>query len=223
MGQKVNPIGFRVGITEPWSSRWYVGKKQFAGLLVEDYRIREFLKKQYAFAAIARIEIERSGESVKVILHTARPGIIIGRKGSEVDRLRGRLEDLSDGKIDVEIREIKTPELSAQLVAQNISEQLIKRSSFRRTMKKAMDTTMQMGALGFKVQISGRLGGAEMARTETYRAGRIPLQTLRANVDYGFQTAVTTYGTIGVKVWVYTGDKALLTEDAQDATDAQKG
>jgi len=220
MGQKINPIGFRVGITEPWSSRWCVDKKRFADLIVEDYVVRGFIKKNYSFAGIPRIEIERSGENVKVILHTARPGIIIGRKGAEVEKLRSRIEDLTTKKVDVEIREVKTPELSAQLVAENVAEQLTKRASFRRTMRKAMDTTMQMGALGFKIQVSGRLGGAEMARTETYRAGRIPLQTLRANVDYGFQTAVTTYGTIGVKVWVYTGDKDPISEEAQDAVDA---
>jgi small subunit ribosomal protein S3 len=220
MGQKVSPVGFRVGITEPWSSRWYVDKKQFSDFIVEDYEVRKFVAKTYAFAGISKIEIERSGETVKLILHSSRPGIVIGRKGAEVENLRGRLEEITGKKADVEIREVKKPELSAQLVAQGIAEQLTKRASFRRTMKKAMDTTMQAGALGFKVQVSGRLGGADMARRETYRAGRIPLQTLRAKVDYGYQTAVTTYGTIGVKVWVYTGDQEPLIEEAQDAVDA---
>lgn len=205
MGQKVNPTSFRLGIVERWRSRWYAGKKGFKKALLEDYRIRKYVKDNYKFAGIPKIEIERKGEEVNVILNTARPGLVIGRKGAEVDKLRGKLEEITGKKVNVNIVEISKPELDAQLVAESTAEQLEKRSSFRRTMKKAVEMGMQSGALGIKIICSGRLGGAEIARSETQSEGSIPLHTLRAIIDYGLAEALTTYGTIGVKVWIYKG------------------
>jgi len=207
MGQKVHPTGFRVGITEDWRSRWFASKSAFSRYLVEDEKIRRFIKQNFKFAAIPLVEIERTtADQVTVILHTARPGIVIGRKGAEVDRMKGQLEDLIHKSVNINIREVTRPELSGQLVAEAICGQLEKRTSFRRAMKRAMETTMGAGAGGMKVQVSGRLGGAEMARSESLNQGKVPLHTLRAKIDYGFSEAATQYGKIGVKVHIYLGE-----------------
>ena len=209
MGQKCNPIGFRVGITDGWKSRWYASKSAFGTYLVEDESIRRFvdaeLNRKPPFASVSKVEIERTREEVKVILHTARPGMVIGAKGAEVDKLRERLEDLIERRVNVSIVEIKYPDLDAHLVASSIGEQLKKRTSFRRVMKQKCEAAMGAGAKGVKIICSGRLGGAEMARTEKQMLGSIPLQTLQANVDYAVVHAVTKVGTIGIKVWVYKG------------------
>jgi small subunit ribosomal protein S3 len=210
MGQKVNPTGFRVGITEDWKSRWYAPKAAFGDFLGEDFKIRTLidrkLNRRPPFAAIADILIERTREEVTITLKTARPGLVIGPKGAEVDKLREELEDLIHRKVaPVKVIEIKNPDLNAQLVAEAIAEQLKKRASFRRVMKMRMDTTMQAGAKGIKIQVSGRLGGAEIARQEKAGMGSVPLTTLQANVNYGYAIAFTTFGTIGVKVWIYLG------------------
>jgi len=220
MGQKVHPTGFRIGITESWRSRWYAPKRTYGPLLVEDEKIRRFIKKNYGFAAISKIEIERTREEVKVILHSARPGLIIGRKGAEVDRLREQLEDLTGRRITASIVEVVKAELSAQLVAENVAQQLEKRAAFRRTMKQAVDTTMGAGALGVKIRCAGRLGGAEMSRSEVTSRGSIPLHTLGARIDYGFAQAHCTYGVTGVKAWVYLGDYAQTPKEAGDGDDA---
>ncbi|MFN3531942.1 MAG: 30S ribosomal protein S3 [Candidatus Brocadia sp.] len=205
MGQKVCPIGLRIGITQGWKSLWYADKKDFGSLLVEDQKIRKIIKKSYGFAGIPFIEIERTRQDAKVTLHSARPGLIIGRKGAEVDKLRDEIQKLIGREVVIKIKEITKPELYAQLVAENIAEQLEKRVAFRRAMKKAMDASVDAGAKGVKMQVAGRLGGAEIARTEKMSFGSIPLHTLRADVDYGFAEARTTYGVIGVKVWIYKG------------------
>src|SRR5438105_1692916 len=209
MGQKVNPIGFRIGITEPWRSRWYAPKAAYGEFLIEDFKIRKFLDMKLnrtpPFAGVAKIEIERTRNDVKVILHAARPGMVIGPKGAEVDKLREAVEELVDRKINISIMEIKNPDLNAQLVAEGVAEQLKKRSSFRRVMKMRCETVMQNGALGVKIICKGRLGGAEMSRTETQSIGSIPLHTLQAKVDYGYAVSRTTYGAIGVRVWIYLG------------------
>ena len=205
MGQKVNPLGFRIGFTEPWRSRWYAGKKDFRKLLVEDQLIRKYIKKEFYSAAIPRIDVERTREAVTVIVYTGRPGVLIGRKGARVDQLRTALEEITGTKVDVRTKEVDKPELSAQLVAESIAEQLEKRASFRRALKKTAQLTMQSGALGIKMKIGGRLGGSEMSRKEQVSFGSVPLSTLRANLDYGFAEAKTTYGVIGVKVWIYLG------------------
>ena len=218
MGQKVRPTGLRLGITENWRSRWYADKKSFGRLLVEDFKIRRFLQQNYQFAGIPKVEIERTGEEVRLVLHCARPGIIIGRKGQEVERLRTTLEELVRRPVNIDIKEVPRPELDAQLVAQSVAEQLEKRSSFRRTIKRAADMTIEAGALGVKIQVSGRLGGSEMSRSEYTLQGSIPLHTLDANIDYGFTEAKTTYGHIGVKSWIYKQP-----EENDDAPDAQAG
>lgn len=209
MGQKVNPIGFRTGITLDWKSRWYAPKAAYGEFLIEDVKIRRYvddrLNRRPPFAAVSKVEIERTRSDVRVVIHTARPGLVIGPRGAEVDKLREELEELVDRKINVNIVEIKNPDVDAQLVAEAIAEQLKKRGSFRRVMKMRCDSTMAAGAKGVRVLCSGRLGGAEMARTETQKQGSIPLQTLQADVDYGYAIGKTTYGTIGVKVWVYRG------------------
>lgn len=205
MGQKIHPLGFRIGITEPWRSRWYASKKDFRRLLVEDQKIRKFIKKEFYSAAIPRIDIERTREAVTVIVYTGRPGVLIGRKGARVDQLRNALEEIAGTKVDIRTKEVDKPETSAQLVAESVSEQLEKRASFRRALKKTAQLTIQAGALGVKIHIGGRLGGSEMARREQVVIGSVPLSTLRANVDYGFAEAKTTYGVIGVKVWVFHG------------------
>ncbi len=221
MGQKVRPTSFRVGITKGWPSRWHADKKHFADFLVGDARIRRFIQKNYRYAAISQVEIERTQDSVHLILHTARPGIVIGRRGVEVDRLRGRLEEITGSPIKITIQEVTRPELSAPLLAQNIAEQLEKRASFRRTMRRAAEMARQMGALGVKVQVAGRLSGSEMARRETVIEGSIPLHTLDADIDFGFIEAKTNNGHVGIKVWVYRG--MIKKEEAGDASDAQTG
>ena len=210
MGQKVHPLSFRLGITEDWRSRWYsTNKREFAEFVVEDQKIRLFVKANYKFAGIPRVDIERTREEVRVTLFTARPGIIIGRKGAEVERLRERLEDIVGAKkVNVDIKEIGRPEQNAQLVAENVAEQLEKRASFRRTIRRAAEMTMDTGAEGVRIQVSGRLGGAEMARREHVSLGRLPLHTLQVPVQYGFSEAVTTYGHIGVKCWLWAGSEA---------------
>ncbi|MDH3716762.1 MAG: 30S ribosomal protein S3 [Planctomycetota bacterium] len=220
MGQKVNPIGFRTGIMEGWKSRWYASKKDFSDLLVEDVKIRRFVKAKFRYAGISKIEIERTRDEVKVVLHAARPGIIIGRKGQEVERLQGELQDLVGRRINIKIEEIGRPEVYAQLVAEEIAEQLQKRSSFRRTMKRAMEQTMEAGAKGIKIQLAGRLGGAEMARREKQISGSIPLSTLQAKIDYGFTEAKTAQGHIGVQVWINQG---MYQEEETNGVDAQAG
>ena len=206
MGQKVNPYGFRLGVTTDWKSRWF-SDRDYKAYLIEDWQIRDYLMKQLPHAAISRIEVERTRDRLRVDVHTARPGIVIGRRGAEADRLRADLAKMSGNpKIQLNIQEIKQPELDATLIAQGVADQLTGRVSFRRAMKRAVQTAMKAGALGIRVQCGGRLGGAEMSRKEWYREGRVPLHTLRADIDYGFREAKTTYGRIGVKVWIYKGD-----------------
>jgi small subunit ribosomal protein S3 len=209
LGQKVHPYGFRVGITRPWIARWYARKRDFSKFLVEDQKIKTFIKSKLKQAGLSKIEIERTGDETRIFLFTSRPGVVIGKKGSEIDKMRDDLQKFSkEGsgkKIQVNIREITKPELDAQLVAEGIAEQLLKRASFRRAVKKAVEATMTQGALGVKVIVAGRLGGAEIARTEPYMVGSLPLHTLTADVEYGLAEANTNYGVIGVKVWIYKG------------------
>ena len=205
MGHKVHPIGFRLGYIKTWNSRWYA-EKEYASLLHEDLKVRKIVKAKLYHAGIARIEIERSGNQLRINLHTSRPGIIIGRKGAEVDKLKAEIEAWTKRQVSINIKEIKKPEVDAQLVAENIALQLEKRIAFRRAMKKAVVSALRLGAKGIKVNCAGRLGGAEIARTEWYREGRVPLHTLRADIDYGLAEAKTTYGQIGVKVWIYRGE-----------------
>ena len=221
MGQKVHPTGFRVGIMEDWRSRWYASKHEFPDLLVEDFKIRKFIKAKYSYAGIPKVELERTRDAVTVRLFTARPGVIIGRKGEQVEKITEELQTLTGRRIDIKIEEVTRPEIDAQLVSEDIAEQLKKRSSFRRTMKRALEHTMDGGALGVKIQLSGRLGGSEMSRTEMANLGSIPLSTLRAKIDYGFSEARTAQGHIGIKVWVNQGD--YLKTEAVDGADAQAG
>jgi small subunit ribosomal protein S3 len=207
VGQKVNPHGLRVGIIKDWDSKWYASDKDFSDLLIEDNKIREYLKKKLFSSGISKIEIERTANKVRINISTAKPGMVIGKGGAGIEALRKEVEKLTNNKsVSINISEIKVPELDAQLVAENIAAQLEKRISFRRAMKQAMQRTMRSGAKGIKAMTSGRLGGAEIARSEWYREGTIPLQTLRADIDYGFAEAHTTYGRIGVKVWIYKGE-----------------
>jgi len=239
MGQKVMPTGFRVGIKIPglrrqveegvftsnainWRSRWYAGKKDFGRLLIEDERLRRHIHRVYKQAGISRVEIERGRESLKVLIFAARPGVLIGRKGAKIEELKGELERIAKQEIDVKIMEIDRPEVDAQLVAEQVAEQLERRASFRRTLKKTVEQTMGMGALGCRIRVSGRLGGAEIARSEVTGQGKIPLHTLRADIDYGFAEAHTTYGNLGVKCWIYRGDLAPDRESIH-AVDAQAG
>ena len=205
MGQKVNPHGLRVGVIKDWSSRWYADK-DFADCLVEDYNIRKLLKNKLYSASVSDIEIERASDRVRIILHTARPGVVIGKQGAEVEKLKKEVSKFTDKKVFIDIKEIKRPDRDAQLVAESIATQLENRISFRRAMKSTMSRSMKAGVLGIKASCSGRLGGADMARTEFYSEGTIPLQTLRADIQYGFAEANTTYGKVGVKVWIYTGE-----------------
>ncbi len=205
MGQKVNPHGLRVGVIADWDSKWYA-EGDFADCLIEDYKIREFLKKKLYATGISKIEIERASERVKVIIYTAKPGLVIGKGGAEIEKVKGELSKYTDKKLIVDIKEVKKPDKDAQLVAENIAGQLENRISFRRAMKSCMSRSLKAGALGIKTAVSGRLGGADMARTEFYSEGNIPLQTLRADIDYGFAEADTTYGKVGVKVWIYKGE-----------------
>lgn len=206
MGQKVHPYALRLGFIRGWKSSWFSKKKDFTQLLYEDFKIRKFVKNNFSNAGIANIEIERASGRAKIILFTSRPGVIIGRRGADIDRLRDELQDLTGKQIFVDIKEIKSPALSAQLVAENVAFQLEKRIAFRRAMKKALRISMDAGAGGIKIACAGRLGGTEMSRRESYREGKIPLQTFRADIDYGFTEARTTYGAIGVKVWIYKGE-----------------
>jgi small subunit ribosomal protein S3 len=207
MGQKVNPYGFRLGVTTDWKSRWFE-ERHYREFVIEDWRIRDYLMSQLEAAAVSRIEVERTRDRVRVDIHTARPGIVIGRRGSEADRLKKKLEEITGlpNRIQLNIQEIKRPELDAALIAQGICDQLVRRVAFRRAMKRAIQTVQKAGALGVRVQCSGRLGGSEMSRKESYREGRVPLHTLRADIDYGFREARTTSGRVGVKVWIYKGD-----------------
>jgi small subunit ribosomal protein S3 len=222
MGQKVHPVGFRTGIMIPHKSRWYASKKEFSALLLEDFKIRSFIKKHpkknYAQAGIDRIEIERTRDEVKIVLFVARPGLIIGKKGQDVELLQEELQNLTGRRVNLKIEEIGRPEIQAQLVAEDIAQQLSKRASFRRTMKRAMETTMDSGAKGIKIQLAGRLGGSEMARCEKATAGSLPLSTLRAKIDYGFAEAWTAQGNLGVQVWVNQG---TYEGDAANGADAQ--
>jgi small subunit ribosomal protein S3 len=207
MGQKVNPYGFRLGVTTDWKSRWFE-ERNYKEFVIEDWKIRDYLNSQLETAAVSRIEVERTRDRLRVDIHTARPGIVIGRRGSEADRLKKKLEEITGlpNRIQLNIQEIKQPELDAALIAQGICDQLVRRVAFRRAMKRAIQTVQKAGALGIKVQCSGRLGGAEMSRKEQYREGRVPLHTLRADIDYGFREARTATGRVGVKVWIYKGD-----------------
>jgi small subunit ribosomal protein S3 len=226
MGQKVNPIGFRTGIMCGWKSRWYASKREFADLLVEDQKIRHYVKGRKdkfgkaLYPAIAKIEIERTRDEVKVVLFSARPGLLIGRKGERVEELQKELQEKTGRRINIKIEEINRPEIVAQLVAEDIVEQLEKRAGFRRTMKRSMEQTMEAGAKGIKIQLSGRLGGAEMSRREKQNAGSIPLSTLRAKIDYGFAEALIAQGHIGVQVWINQG---MYNEDENDGADAKTG
>ena len=217
MGQKVNPHGLRVGVIKEWDSKWYADA-DFSEFLVEDYNIRKFLKQKLFAAGVSKIEIERASDRVKVIIHTAKPGVVIGKGGNEIEITKKELSKLTDKKVLVDIKEIKRPDKDAQLVAENIAGQLENRVSFRRAMKSTMSRTMKAGALGIKTSCSGRLGGADMARTEFYSEGTIPLQTLRADIDYGFAEADTTYGKVGVKVWIYKGE-VLPTKANKEGSD----
>lgn len=206
MGQKINPVGFRLGITADWKSHWYADK-QYAEYVAEDIKIRKFLRENLERAGVSSINIERTRDRVRVDIHTARPGIIIGRRGAEAERIRGELEKLTSKQVQLNILEVKSIDADAQLVAQSVAEQLSNRVAFRRAMRKAVQSARKSGALGIRIQCSGRLGGAEMSRREWYREGRVPLHTLRAKIDYGFCTAATTMGSIGIKVWIYHGEK----------------
>ena len=217
MGQKVNPHGLRVGVIKDWDSKWYA-EADFADCLVEDYQIRKFLKKKLYSAGVSKIEIERTSDRVKIIISTAKPGMIIGKGGAEIEKVRAELQKMTTKKVVVDIKEVKRPDKDAQLVAENIAAQLENRVSFRRAMKSCMGRAMKSGAKGIKVTCSGRLGGADMARTETYSDGTIPLHTLRADIDYGFAEADTTYGKTGVKVWIYRGE-ILPTKAAKEGSD----
>lgn len=205
MGQKVHPKGLRIGIIKDWEAKWYADK-DYCDLLHEDIKIRRFLKETLYSAGVPKIEIERAANNIKIFLHTAKPGIVIGRGGQEVEKLRKQLETMTGKRVNINIVEVKKPEIDAQLVAENVAAQLEKRVSFRRAMKQAVGRTMRMGAEGIRIAVAGRLGGAEIARTEWYSEGKVPLHTLRADIDYGFAEAMTTYGKLGVKVWIYKGE-----------------
>lgn len=217
MGQKVHPYGFRVGIIKTWKSRWFAKKKDFHQILIEDQKLKKYIKRRLSGGAIANIEIERTGERIRIIIYTARPGVIIGRRGSEIEALKETLQSfVGDKKIFIDIKEVKYPSMEGQLVAENIAIQLEKRMPFRRALKKSLQMAKNAGCEGMKIKISGRLGGAEIARRESVKYGKIPLQTLRADIDYGFTEAHTTYGLIGVKVWVYKGEKFSLTDEKEE-------
>ncbi len=217
MGQKVSPIGFRLGIVKDWTAKWYSNSGEFAGKLAADMRIREFLKKKLANAAVSKIVIERPADNINITVFTARPGIVIGKKGEDIEKLRKQLTQIANHPVHLSIEEVRKPELDAQLVAENICQQLEKRIMFRRAMKRAVTNAMRLRAQGIKVMVAGRLNGAEIARTEWYREGRVPLHTLRADIDYGVAEAMTTYGVIGVKVWIFKGEIF----DTKTETDAE--
>jgi small subunit ribosomal protein S3 len=209
LGQKVHPLGFRLGVTRTWDSRWY-SEREYGNFLIEDHKLRAFLKKRLAQASISRIEIERAAGKIRIIIHTARPGIVIGPKGSEIEKLRKSILKMTDKDVIVDIKEIRKPEIDAQLIAENVAQQLTRRIAFRRAMKKSVSSALKSGAQGIRIATAGRLGGAEMARREWYREGRVPLHTLRADIDYGLAEASTTYGVIGVKVWIFKGEKIKM-------------
>ena len=219
MGQKIHPIGFRLKAIRGWQSRWYAPKGEYAKLLHEDLRIRKYIKDKFYHTGISRVEIERAAKRIRVHVFTARPGIIIGKKGADIEALKKELTKLTGKDVYINIREIKRPELDAQLVAESVAQQLERRVAFRRAMKKTVTNTMRFGAQGIKIHVAGRLGGAEMARREWYREGRVPLQTIRADIDYGFARALTTYGVIGVKVWLFKGE-VLTSEEAESPLNA---
>jgi len=213
MGQKINPIGLRLQVNRTWDSRWYANNADFGNLLLEDVKIRDFIKKECAQAGISRVVIERPHKKCRVTIHSARPGVIIGKKGADIETLRKKVANLTDSELHLNIVEVRKPELDAQLVAESISQQLERRVSFRRAMKRAVQNAMRMGALGIRVNVAGRLGGAEIARTEWYREGRVPLHTLRADIDYATSEGLTAYGIIGIKVWIFKGE--ILEHDPQ--------
>ncbi|MFH1038667.1 MAG: 30S ribosomal protein S3 [PVC group bacterium] len=224
MGQKVNPISFRIGFNKEWSSQWYANKKDFGDLLLEDNKLRLYIKKKFYHTGISKIQIfRRTPEKVRIKIFTARPGLVVGRRGTAIDSLREELRALVGREVIIDISDIKSPELDAQLVAENIAQQLVRRISFRRALKRSISDTLARGAEGIKIQVSGRLGGREMCRTESYKKGKIPLQTLRADIDYGFAEAFTTYGVIGVKTWIYKGEKLTVGEESDDGSNAKKG
>jgi len=216
MGQKVNPVGLRLGINRTWDSRWYAGDGEYAGLLHEDIKIRHFLEKRLAQAGLSRVVIERPAKKARVTIYSARPGVIIGKKGADIEKLRSELAKMTASEVHLNIVEIRKPEIDARLVAENIAQQLERRVAFRRAMKRAVQSAMRLGAQGIRINCSGRLGGAEIARVEWYREGRVPLHTLRADIDYGTATAKTAYGTCGVKVWVFKGEVLAHDPMAQD-------
>jgi small subunit ribosomal protein S3 len=215
MGQKIHPTGFRLPVTRNWSSRWYAGNRQFAAMLAEDIEVREFLKKKLKSAAVSRITIERPAKNARITIYSARPGVVIGKKGEDIENLKVELAKMLGVPVAVNIEEVRKPEVDAQLIAESITQQLEKRIMFRRAMKRAMQNAMRLGAQGIKIMSAGRLNGIEIARTEWYREGRVPLHTLKADIDYGFSEAKTTYGVIGVKVWVYRGDRLANGEAPQ--------
>ena len=224
MGQKVNPIGLRLGINRTWDSRWYAKGRVYTKLLREDLKIKSFLKDKLKSAAVSRITVERPAKVARITIYSARPGIIIGRKGSEIEIIKNKLATMVEGDVQLNIIEIKKPDIEAQLVAENVAEQLVKRIAFRRAMKRAVQSAMRQGALGIRINAGGRLGGAEIARIEWYREGRVPLHTLRADIDYGVATAATTYGNCGIKVWIFRGE--LMSHDPmamENARNSQQG
>ena len=216
MGQKINPVGFRLSVNRNWGSKWFANTKNFPGMLLEDIKVREYLKKKLSHASVAKITIERPAKNARITIHSARPGVVIGKKGEDIETLRGDLRKMMGGDVGLNIEEIRKPEIDAQLIADSIAQQLQKRIMFRRAMKRAMQNAMRLGAQGIKIMSAGRLNGIEIARTEWYREGRVPLHTLRADIDYGVATAFTTFGTCGVKVWIFKGE--ILEHDpmAQD-------
>lgn len=217
MGQKVHPTGFRLGIVKQWTSRWYADSKGFADILSTDLRVRAFLKKKLAHASVSRIQIDRPARNAFITIHTARPGIVIGKKGEDIEALRRELQAMMGIPVNVNVEEIRKPELDAQLVAESVAQQLERRIMFRRAMRRAVTNTMRLGAQGIRINVAGRLNGAEIARSEWYREGRVPLHTLRADVDYGFAEARTTYGVIGVKVWIFKGEVLGYDEESEEA------
>jgi small subunit ribosomal protein S3 len=219
MGQKINPIGFRMGISRDWTAKWYAGTKNYTQNLLSDIALRDYLKLRLKNAALSTVVIERPAQSINITVHTARPGIVIGKKGEDIEKLRQELTKLAGRPVQLAVEEVRQPELDAQLVAENIAQQLEKRIMFRRAMKRAVTNAMRLRALGIKIMVAGRLNGAEIARTEWYREGRVPLHTLRADIDYGFSEAQTTYGKIGVKVWIFKGE--VFDKDAPRMEDAE--
>lgn len=222
MGHKVHPIGIRLGISKDWNSKWYANKREFAGYLAGDLKVREMLRKRLAAAGVSRIQIERPAKTARVTIHTARPGVVIGKKGEDIEKLRRDVSAIMGVPVHINVAEVRKPELDAQLVAESIAQQLERRIMFRRAMKRAVGNAMRLGALGIKVNVAGRLNGAEIARSEWYREGRVPLHTLRADVDYGFAEAHTTYGVIGIKTWIYKGEIFDYSQVGQEKAEEQR-